>query len=109
MTTPTTSPADLSPRSQTINALARTWADKNPDLSDRIWRAVALVSNVTPGDLSPNVFFVEGSEGHKYMVRVNRAQKTSSCTCPDHTGRGLRCKHILASALFEKGREMESC
>lgn len=104
-----TTTLDLAPSAQVINALAKSWSVKNPDLKARIFRAVALVANVQPGDRSPNVFFVEGSSGRRYMVKVNRAKKSSSCTCEDHTCRGMKCKHILASALFEKGREMEVC
>ncbi len=99
---------DLAPTAQTVQALARLWSEKNPDLKARIYRAVALVANVQPGDKSPNVFFVEGSSGRRYMVRVNRAQKTSSCTCEDHTCRGIRCKHILSAALWERGMEIEN-
>jgi len=101
-----TSTIDLSPSFQTISGLARTWAVQHPELSARIARAVALVSNVLPGDRSPDVYFVEGSAGRQYMVRVNRRDRTSACTCPDH-GKGNHCKHRIACALFEKGREIE--
>jgi len=101
-----TSTLDLSPALLTIQGLARSWATRHPDLASRINRAVALVSNVLPGDRSPDVYFVEGSAGRQYMVRVNRRDRTSACTCPDH-GKGNHCKHRIACALFEKGREIE--
>lgn len=97
------------PSATVVAALAKVWIEKNPALKARIERAVALVANVRPGDRSPNVFFVEGSHGRTYMVRVNRAHKTSACECEDFLGRGIRCKHRLAAALYEKGQEVEVC
>lgn len=85
-----------------VNAVINNWAAKHPGLRARLHRAVALLDNVRPGDRSPNVFFIEGSYGNKYMVRVNRAQKSSSCNCPDHQNRNVKCKHILAAALYER-------
>lgn len=93
MTTPTAS---------AVNATVARWSARHPELADRLERAAALVANVTPGDRSPDVFFVEGSDGHRYMVRVNRQARTSTCTCPDHMTRDIRCKHILAAALVER-------
>lgn len=103
-----TTTLDLSPALGTIQGLARSWIARHPELSARISRAVALVSNVQPGDRNPNLYFVEGSGGRRYVVRVNRAEKTSSCTCPDHAGRGIRCKHIISAALWERGLEIEN-
>ena len=104
----TAAAADLSPCYTTVRGLATVWAAKRPELEARINRALALVSNVTPGDLSPNVYFVEGSAGHNYMVKINRRDRTSTCTCPD-AEKGNHCKHRLAVALFERGREVEVC
>jgi hypothetical protein len=89
------------PRHQDVVVLARKWAGMHPGLATRLERAIALVANVIPGDFSPNVFFVEGSEGHRYMVRVDRKNRTSSCTCADSKVHGDRCKHRLAVALYE--------
>jgi len=100
---------DLSPNLSTIQGIARAWATRHPELAARIARAIALVSNVQPGDRSPDVYFVEGSAGHRYMVRVNRGDRTSTCTCVDHSCRGMKCKHIIAAGLFERGREVEVC
>ena len=91
------------PVAATVNALVSRWAAMYPDLAERLARAAALVANVRRGDYSRDVFFVEGSEGHSYMVRVNRKTRTSTCTCPDHQERQLRCKHILAVALLVVG------
>lgn len=92
------------PAADTVNILAARWAARHPDLASRLGSAKALVANVQPGDRSPNVFFVEGSAGRRYMVRVNRQARTSSCTCPDHGKRGGRCKHILAVAFWVAGQ-----
>ena len=91
------------PLASNVNRLASKWTAAHPELRGRMERAIALVANVTPGRMS-HVFFVEGSEGAKYIVRVNRRERSSSCTCPDHENRGGRCKHILAAALWEKGQ-----
>lgn len=80
--------------------LARKWAAKHPSLAKRLERAVALVANVTPGDYSSNVYFVEGSDNHRYMVRIDRKNRISTCTCRDSQD-GFHCKHRLATALFE--------
>lgn len=84
------------PTAAAIFATARRWASKHPDLSERLDRAVALVDNVRP--TSPDVYSVEGSEGHGYVVRVRGTEST--CTCQDFARRGIRCKHRLAVALM---------
>lgn len=89
------------PSAQDVARIARKWAEKHPNLATRIERAVALVALVTPGDL-PHVFFVEGSEGRRYVVRVDG--RASTCTCPD-SGTGHHCKHRLAAALFVAGQK----
>lgn len=88
-----------------INTLAARWTAKHPELKARMERAKGLVAQVTPGRF-PHVYFVASAteEGVSYIVRVNRKARTSTCTCPDHGQRGGRCKHILASALFEVGQ-----
>lgn len=96
-------PTTTTPAASNVNALAARWTARHPELRGRMERAIALVANVTPGRMS-HVFFVEGSEGTSYIVRVNRRERTSTCTCPDHENRGGRCKHILAAALWEKGQ-----
>ncbi len=96
----------LAPSATIVAGLAGTWAEKNPDLKARIERAVALVANVTPGR-SPNVYFVEGVE-NSYMVRIDRKAATSSCNCADCSIRGMKCKHIIAVALWERGRVMQA-
>ncbi len=90
----------MAPPASNVNAKAQKWAEKHPDLAARLERAKALVASVKPGDLSPDVYFVEG-EKDSYMVKIDRKAHSSSCTCPDHTNRNVRCKHILAVALFE--------
>ena len=90
------------PDASTVHSLASKWISKYPELKDRIHRAVALVANVRPGDRSKNVFFVEGSGGSSYMVRVDRAAKNSTCQCPD-SREGNHCKHRIAVALYEAG------
>lgn len=97
-------PAHDAPTTAAVNATVTRWAQKHPELTDRLHRAAALVANVTPGRL-PHVFFVEGSGGASYIVRVNRADKSSTCTCPDSTQRGAHCKHRLAVALYEAAKE----
>lgn len=87
------------PTASSVATKASKWASKRPELADRIDRAVALVANVNK-TAHPDVYVVEGSFGHKYMVRIDRAGKTSECTCPDHQ-KGHHCKHRLAVALLE--------
>jgi len=97
-------PAHEAPTAAAVNATVARWAAKHPDLTDRLHRAAALVANVTPGRM-PHVFFVEGSEGASYIVRVNKGAKTSTCNCPDSTQRGAHCKHRLATALYLAAKE----
>ena len=87
------------PTASSVSAKASKWAAKRPELADRIDRAVALVANVVK-TAHPDVYVVEGSFGHKYVVRVHRDAKISECTCPDHQ-KGHHCKHRLAVALVE--------
>jgi len=97
---PTTTPA-----AQNVNLLAARWTARHPELRGRMERAIGLVGAVTPGRMS-HVFFVASAteEGTSYIVRVNRRERSSTCTCPDHQQRGGRCKHILAAALWERGQ-----
>lgn len=90
--------SNTAPTHAAVATTAARWAAKNPELAPRMERAVALVANVT-STVSPEMFMVEGSYGHQYVVRVNRAARTSTCTCPDH-GKGHHCKHRLAVALY---------
>ena len=92
------------PTSIAVNKLVSKWQAKHPELTARLNRAVSLVANVSRG-FCPWVYFVEGSDGHSYIVRVNRKEHTSTCTCPDSTERGAHCKHRLAVALFDKGQD----
>ncbi len=92
------------PSAAAVNATVARWAAKHPELAARLQRAAALVANVVPGYM-PYIFFVEGSEGASYIVRVNRAEKTSTCNCPDSSVRGAHCKHRLAAALFDAAKE----
>ena len=92
-----TAPA-TAPAASNVARLATVWADKHPELSARIQRAVALVSNVST-TLAPEIFFIEGSWGHKYIIRTDRKARTSTCTCPD-SEKGHHCKHRLAVALY---------
>lgn len=84
------------PTHQAVTDLAAKWVSKHPELEGRIERAIALVAMVTPSQ-DPTVFLVEGSEGHRYTVKVNG--RSSTCTCLDSTT-GHHCKHRLATALF---------
>ena len=88
------------PAASEVARLASVWVAKHPELTERIQRAVALVANVDPiGPFGKGTFFVEGSDGHKYMVRVDRAARVSECTCLDSV-KGHHCKHRLAVALY---------
>jgi hypothetical protein len=89
------------PNINQVNRLVASWSARHPELDSRLKRAVALLDNVHMSATDPNVFSVEGSQGHLYTVRVDRANRVSSCTCEDHTRRNDRCKHILACALHE--------
>jgi hypothetical protein len=95
------------PSAAAVNNLRNGWAALHPDLVGRLDRAVALVANVTPGDRSEHVFFVEGSNGRQYMVRVD-PKAHSTCTCPDHKRTGSWCKHVLAVMFYLCGQEKDS-
>ncbi len=89
------------PAATTVNALARAWSAKHPELQARIERAVALVANVEAVD--HDIFVVEG-ERDFYEVRIDPKGHRSTCSCPDSTARKAHCKHRLACALFLKGQ-----
>jgi hypothetical protein len=81
-----------------IQNVANRWAAKHPELAPRIFRAVALTGGIHKVD--DNTYRVEGATGD-YTVTINRAARTSSCTCPDTQQGGNHCKHRLACALIE--------
>jgi hypothetical protein len=88
----------------TMKQLANSWAQKHPELKDRIERALALTGGITRGRM-PYIFFVEG-QGDRYMVRVNEQMGTSTCSCPDSM-KGNHCKHRLATALLVAAERRE--
>lgn len=92
------------PTAAQVNALVSKWSARHPDLSERLERAAALLDNVKALDAGRNYFAVEGSYDHRYIVRVDRQARTSTCSCPDYQKRGLRCKHILSAAILEAER-----
>jgi hypothetical protein len=95
------------PTAHTVNEIANTWIAKHPELRARIERAIALVANVEePGPFGPGTFYVEGSEGKRYMVSVKG--RHSECTCLDSTKNGNHCKHRLAAALYVTGARKEA-
>jgi hypothetical protein len=68
----------------------RPLVDGGYDLDDpRTWRAVTEEMSVRFGDRGCR-YTVEGERGVAYEVDV--AART--CTCPDHTRRGVVCKHV---------------
>jgi uncharacterized Zn finger protein len=84
-----------------LKTLATKWSTKHTDDADRIERglAVALAGKVAPHQLDS--FRVAGTKpGVEYVVRVNNGWP--SCTCPDFSGKGFRCKHIWASSLMTR-------
>lgn len=64
-------------------------ADTIPDeLNERTARA--RTESMTVEALGPDLYEVEGESGNVYLV----APLEGRCTCPDHTIRGARCKHL---------------
>lgn len=45
--------------------------------------------------LGDGLYEVESSSGHTYLVDLEAGR----CTCPDHTFRGVRCKHVRRVAI----------
>jgi hypothetical protein len=80
-----------------VAELAARWAALNPELADRLSRAVVLIE---PSTMARDVYYVRGAET-PHTVVVDRTAKASTCTCADHKYRGVRCKHRLAVALSE--------
>ena len=93
-----------------LNNIGSSWAKKNPDLRDRILRALLIVrgNGVMPGFVE-HTFFVKGSNpGDIYRVTLpSRKNEKATCNCPDRAaGRASHCKHILAVALLLKVGEL---
>ncbi len=81
-----------------IRELANIWAERHPELRERLERAIALTGGVERR--ARGVYGVEGQNA-TYVVRI-RGRK-STCTCPDsHAERASHCKHRLAVALAVK-------
>ena len=76
---------------------AKRWANIRPAESDRIMRAITLVMNGKVIRGGTDDFIVCGTE--PYIVKVNREDRTSTCSCPD-SAKGNKCKHRYAAALF---------
>jgi hypothetical protein len=82
-----------------MTELAAKWADKNPNLRDRLMRALAMTGGVKK--VAPNQYTVEGERGD-YTVTIHG--NTSTCTCKDFLQRKIHCKHRLAVALVVTAR-----
>jgi len=77
-----------------------------PSAGDRLSRAVPLIDGVNTWD--GEKFTIVGSKGTVYSIVVDRTKQGGSrCTCPDHTEKGNRCKHLWACALWEVGRKVD--
>jgi uncharacterized Zn finger protein len=92
------------PTAAAVNATAARWTKVAPELADRLERAKALVANVEATQ-DKDIFVVEGSEGHRYLVKLVKKSHRSECTCGDFAKRQIRCKHILAAALVVFSKE----
>lgn len=80
----------------------KVWTSMHPELKERLERAVFLLDNVE-ATLCPGIYKVrsENQKRVQYVVRVDRANRSSTCSCPD-SQKGNHCKHRLAVALVEK-------
>lgn len=90
---------------KTARYYAQHWAAQMPDYAAKLARALPLAGRVSRGP-EADTYRVAG-ETDSYLVRVARTDAgttKTTCTCPDHLYRGLRCKHIFAAALAVKTR-----
>jgi len=70
-----------------------TAGDANGDFDRRTQRALSEQMVVTP--LGGGTYEVATESGHDYAVDLEGGR----CTCPDHTYRGARCKHLRRVAI----------
>jgi len=47
--------------------------------------------NIHLARVTDDVYRVESASGNTYIIDVEQRQ----CSCPDHTYRGVSCKHLL--------------
>lgn len=82
----------------------RIWAEKHPELKGRLERAVFMLDRIEK-TACPDIYTVRSEANFKvkYVVRVYRKTRVSTCSCAD-SGKGNHCKHRLAVALYEKTR-----
>ncbi len=80
------------------------WTERHPELKDRLERAVFMLKKIER-TACPDVYVVRSDSNIriKYVVRIYREERTSTCSCPD-SQKGHHCKHRLAVALYEKTR-----
>ncbi len=89
------------PRFQKALELVARWTAKHPELKNRLERAAFLIEHVRPTP-DPDLYEVQSATSHrKYLVKINRWARCSTCTCPD-SRKGNHCKHRLVVALYEK-------
>lgn len=69
-------------------------------LDERSVRAWTEAMAVTP--LGGGEYAVEGESGNRYVVDL----PAGDCTCPDHSIRGERCKHIRRTAIMVNRHEL---
>lgn len=73
---------------------------KMPALASRITKAAALVQHKQVWPLSSGNYLVGSQTDAQAAHLVTRGPW--ACTCPDHTHRGVTCKHIFAVQLTIK-------
>lgn len=94
-------PLQSPPRFRAALKWVKVWTSTHPELKERLEKAVFLLDNVE-ATLSPDVYKVrsDSKKRTEYLVRVDRRNRTSTCSCPD-SQKGNHCKHRLACALLD--------
>ena len=85
---------------QFLFATALRWATKHPECATRIYKGLALAQSGKVAPLAANSFRVVGSRGTEYTVTVTSGYP--GCSCPDHSQRKGRCKHVWSAALVTR-------
>ena len=71
-----------------------------PEAASRIAKAATMVQHKDVWPLTTSGSYLVGSQGTQDAYLVHRGPW--HCECPDHTHRGVTCKHILAVQLTIK-------
>ena len=93
-----------------LETAIRNLQDARALLADKARRLRGLrlaASGMVRANGAAGQYYVDSDTGDgRYLAATVSARCGERCTCPDHTTRGARCKHVYAAMAWAEGRRV---